>query len=98
MKRSRVTENIIQEIKTEMEELGVWKKQAPVWVQEYAERKIVSREDFAGWLQFVYLPNLVQEWNWEQGKTVALQAARFLGDDERKRKLLRLLIELDSLE
>jgi uncharacterized protein YqcC (DUF446 family) len=90
----------IDEITTEMKCMGLWKKQAPVWVQEYQRHDILTQHDFADWLQFVYLPNLFQ---WENqgagnGKNyIVPQAMRFFSADVKRGRLLQLLIELDSL-
>lgn len=88
----------IEEVKTEMKATGLWKKQVPAWVNEYAERSIATEEDFAGWLQFVYLPNTLQNEGYPQGKKfIVPQAMKFFGEDVKKGKLLQLLVELDSL-
>lgn len=87
----------IKEINDELKMAGLWKKQPPAWVNEYAERKIATEEDFAGWLQFVYLPNAVQQCSGSERKFIAPQAMKFFGEDVKKGKLLQLLIELDSL-
>ena len=88
----------IQEIILELQVHGLLKKQMPRWVMDFSNREIINEEDFAGWLQFVFLPNLKQ-----QGimagciKMIAPQAIKFFGNDVRKGKLLQLLVELDSL-
>lgn len=87
----------VKEINDELKMTGLWKKQPPAWVNEYAERNIATEEDFAGWLQFVYLPNAMQQYNRNEKKFIAPQAMKFFGEDVKKGKLLQLLIELDSL-
>lgn len=87
----------IKEISDELKRTGLWKKQPPAWVNEYVEKSIATEEDFAGWLQFVYLPNAVQQYNRSERKFIAPQAIKFFGEDVKKGKLLQLLIELDSL-
>jgi uncharacterized protein YqcC (DUF446 family) len=87
----------MDEIKAEMKKLGLWKKQAPRWVNDYAERSIATEEDFAGWLQFIYLPNRLNQPPFEEKKHIVPQAVRFFGEDVKKGQLLQLLVELDSL-
>jgi uncharacterized protein YqcC (DUF446 family) len=87
----------VKEITDELKRAGLWKKLLPAWVNEYAERSIATEEDFAGWLQFVYLPNAVQQYNRSEKKFIAPQAVKFFGEDVKKGKLLQLLIELDAI-
>jgi len=88
-------------IKNEMKETGLWKKQLPAWVNEYCGQSITTEQNFAEWLQFIYLPNILQPEN--RGSTgntenyIVPQAMKFFGEDMRKGKLLQLLVELDSL-
>lgn len=92
--------NKIKEVKEEMKRTGVWKQEAPAWVNEFDKRAIASVEDFSEWLQFVYLPNM-QQVESKSGNNpdnyIVPQAMRFFGEDMKKGKLLQLLIELDSL-
>jgi uncharacterized protein YqcC (DUF446 family) len=91
----------INEVRTEMKTTGIWNNHTPGWVNEFAKRNIATLEDFSEWLQFVYLPNRMQEA--ESNKAVlekiyiVPQAVKFFGNDVKKGKLLQLLIELDSL-
>jgi uncharacterized protein YqcC (DUF446 family) len=90
----------ITEIIREMQSHRLWKKSMPDWVTDFSNKTIISEEDFAGWLQFVLLPNLQQQNNLISDGVksyVAPQAMRFFGDDIKKGKLLQLLVELDSL-
>ncbi len=90
----------LNEIKDELKQCGLWKKQLPEWVNDYASRNIITEQDFAEWLQFVYIPNMVQQQNRSASNTekyIVPQAKKFFGDDIKKGKLLQLLIELDSL-
>ncbi len=91
----------IDQITEEMKQSGLWKKQAPAWVSEYDQRNIPTEGDFSEWLQFVYLPNLVQQAGKRdtglERKQIVLQAINFFGEDVKKGKLLQLLIELDAL-
>lgn len=90
----------VTELKTEMKSIGLWKKQVPYWVNEFTNSTIKTEQDFAEWLQFVYLPNMMQLENRSSmgvEKYIVPQAVKFFGDDVQKGKLLQLLIELDSL-
>ena len=91
----------INEVREEMKRTGIWKMQPPAWVKEFDKKNIATGEDFSEWLQFVYLPNRVQETGSRQQVIdkiyIVLQAAKFFGCDIKKGKLLQLLIELDSL-
>jgi uncharacterized protein YqcC (DUF446 family) len=93
--------NKVTAIKNEMKITGLWKKQLPVWVNEYNDQIITTEQDFAEWLQFIYLPNIIQPENRHSKITtqnyIVPQAMRFFGADIQKGKLLQLLIELDSL-
>jgi uncharacterized protein YqcC (DUF446 family) len=90
----------VAEIKAEMKQTGLWSRQIPAWVNEYAGEAITTEKGFAAWLQFIYLPNLLQkEHRVAAGpaKHIAPQAMQFFGEDVKKGQLLQLLIELDSL-
>lgn len=84
-----------------MRSAGLWKTKTPAWVKEFDKRTITNREDFSEWLQFVYLPNRVQETESRQPVPekiyIVPQAVKFFSNDIKKGKLLQLLIELDSL-
>ncbi len=91
----------IKEIVDEMKLIGAWKKEMPAWVRDFEKRQIDNSDDFSEWLQFVYLPNLLQTRQTviqaDGRKLIAPQAIRYFVDDLKKGKLLQLLIELDSL-
>ncbi len=95
-----ITEKI-NEVKDEMRRTHIWKKETPAWVKDFEKRAIANSGDFSEWLQFVYLPNRMQEAeNCERiiEKTyIAPQVKKFFRKDIQKGKLLQLLIELDSL-
>jgi uncharacterized protein YqcC (DUF446 family) len=96
---SAITDKVI-ELKTEMKRIGLWKKQVPYWVNEYVDQPIKTEQDFADWLQFVYLPNMMQLENKSSmgaEKYIVPQAVQFFSEDVQKGKLLQLLIELDGL-
>jgi uncharacterized protein YqcC (DUF446 family) len=90
----------VTELKIEMKRIGLWKKQVPNWVNEYSNQTIKTKQGFAEWLQFVYLPNMMQIENRSSmgaEKYIVPQAVQFFEADVQKGKLLQLLIELDSL-
>lgn len=89
----------VSEIIQELKKNGDWKKAPPAWVNNFGKLKITPEQDFAGWLQFVYLPNIQMDRTLIQAEAnyVAPQAIRYFGDDIKKGKLLELLIELDAI-
>ncbi len=95
-----ITEKI-NEVRDEMRKTGVWNKETPGWVNDYEKRTIDTGEDFSEWLQFVYLPNRMQEAESNRSvfekNYIVPQALKFFGSDMKKGKLLQLLIELDAL-
>src|SRR5215204_3759133 len=90
----------IKEVREELKHSGLVRKSMPEWVMDYEKKDISSHQDFADWLQFVYLPNILEQSKDPQTSFhrtyVALQAKKFFSEDVRKGKLLQLLIELDS--
>ncbi len=91
----------IREVRDEMKSNGLWSQPTPDWVKEYEKRTISTGEDFCEWLQFIYLPNRKLEpaarHEPDVKKYIAPQAIKFFSSDINKGRLLRLLIELDSL-
>ena len=91
----------IADILEEMKHSGLYKREFPTWVNEYEKVNIVTEHDFSEWLQFVYLPNLLQQAGQStrisQKKNIVPQVLEYYGDNVQKGKLLQLLIELDSL-
>ncbi len=88
------------ELEAEMKAAGLWQKDMPAWVHGYNDSPIDSKTDFAQWLQFVFIPNHLQKNNTipvAEKNHIVLHAIKYFGDDLRKGKLLRLIIELDSL-
>ena len=86
----------IDEIIAELKKNGLWKKSEPLWVNDYEANTKIVHNDFAEWLQFVYLPNCLQN-KGSSISSIVPQAIKYFGDDVRKGKLLQLLIELDAL-
>ncbi|MEO6541494.1 MAG: YqcC family protein [Ferruginibacter sp.] len=95
-----ITEKINQ-VKEEMKLSSLWKNETPEWVKEFEKRTINTGEDFIEWLQFVYLPNRMQEAENKQvvyeKNYIVTQVMNFFGNDIKKGRLLQLLIELDAL-
>jgi uncharacterized protein YqcC (DUF446 family) len=91
----------IRELKEELRRNGLWKLTRPDWVTDFEKKEISSHHDFTDWLQFVYIPNILEQPDVISAVTsksyVALQAKKFFSQDVQKGKLLQLLIELDSL-
>ena len=98
--KGSVTKKII-EVKEEMRKTDIWKNETPAWVMEFENRTINTGEDFIEWLQFVYLPNRMQEAENNQSANeknyIVPQVMNFFGSDIKKGRLLQLLIELDAL-
>lgn len=89
-----------EELEEELKSTGLWKNDMPDWVQGYDENNNISKADFAQWLQFVFIPNHLQKSNIisvAEKKLLVPHAIKFFGDDVKKGKLLKILIELDSL-
>jgi uncharacterized protein YqcC (DUF446 family) len=90
----------ITEVCQEMQRLAHWQHRAPRWVYQYGQSP-EKEVGFDEWLQFVYLPNLLQQAQHprvsDQSQSLAPQAIKFLGEEVQRGKLLQLLIELDSL-
>jgi uncharacterized protein YqcC (DUF446 family) len=97
MMATQPAEEKIKEIRTALKAAGLWKKQVPPWVTDYEKKIIANENDFAEWLQFIYLPNCTAVAVTEVKKYIVPQAVRFFGEDVKKGKLLQLLIELDAL-
>ena len=91
----------IKELADALKERGLWQDDEPEWVNVYEKNLPAGEKDFFSWLQFIYLPNLLLDENNKQfiGKKnyVAPQAVHFFRNKFTEEKLLRLLVELDSL-
>ena len=88
----------VQEVIKELKRTGLWKNEIPGWVCRF--EYLVGKDNdaaFTEWLQFIYLPNCELK-NESRKNDIAMQAARFLGSDPSKERLLQLLIELDALK
>lgn len=95
----KLTEKIA-EVCAELQRLAHWKREAPDWVYQYKQASELALA-FDEWLQFVYLPNLLQtvqsHKTVEREQNLAPQAVAFFGDEVKRGKMLQLLVELDSL-
>ncbi len=90
------TLNKVEEIIAELKQNSLWKRTEPGWVKSYEATVSVMHNDFAEWLQFVYLPNCMR-YPAVASPSIVPQAMKYFGSDIQKGKLLQLLIELDAL-
>lgn len=90
----------ISEVCDELKRISLWKTGIPDWVNNY-NKAVETEVDFCEWLQFIYLPNLLQQTQHHEiltrDQNLAPQAVKFFGDEMRRGKMLQLLVELDSL-
>ena len=97
---NKSTEKLI-EIQNELQKQTLWYSQVPNWVNQYPDKNLITETDFIHWLQFIFLPNKLNEAKKKPinlvNINIALQAKNFLGSNEKYQTLLNLLIELDSL-
>ena len=91
----------VVELKRELISRGLWCMQVPEWVICFDEKAIINITDYMQWLQYVFIPNHLQEEHFirptDHKKFIVTSARRFFGSDLTKGKLLQLLIEIDSL-
>ena len=83
-----------------MKKLKCWKKSVPQWVEQFNHHAQLEESDFFSWLQFVYLPNILTRDNTSGGMrmcSIADQCGKFLKPGPENRRLIQLLVELDSL-
>jgi uncharacterized protein YqcC (DUF446 family) len=88
------------ELEEELKALGLWQTNMPAWVNWYDEGGGVARSDFAQWLQYVFIPNHLHKNKIipaAEKKLLVPNAIKYFGDDVKKGKLLRILIEIDAL-
>lgn len=101
MSDGRELKEKLSELREELIRSGLWRKNMPEWVTDYEKKEIHSHHDFAEWLQFVYIPNFLEQSEipimLPSKKYVALQAKKFFSEDVQKGRLLQLLVEIDSL-
>ncbi len=93
--------NKLTAIQHELQQLKLWNVETPNWVNQYPEKDLITQTDFIHWLQFIFLPNKMNEIKNNSinlvNINIALQANKFLGTHEKYHALMNLLIELDSL-
>ena len=90
----------IEELEEELKNTGLWQKEMPVWVHGFDEATGSLPFNFAQWLQFVFVPNHLKSNKalpTAEKNLIVPHAIKYFGDDVRKGKLLRILIEIDSL-
>jgi uncharacterized protein YqcC (DUF446 family) len=90
----------IEELEEELKHNGLWQKDTPCWVEYYDNTLAYIDNDFAQWLQFVFIPNhLLYIKNETSTNKISLvpQAIKYFGIDVNKGKLLQILIEIDSM-
>lgn len=88
------------ELEEELKRTGLWQKDTPAWVQDYDASTGMTQTGFAQWLQFVFVPNNLQQQrpiHATERKFLVPQAKKHFSDDVQKGNLLRILIEIDSL-
>ena len=80
-------------IKEAMQQAGVWSNETPDWIKYYKEGPIVN---IWQWLQFIHLP-LRTSGIIEQPHYLAPQLRNYMDADLLHKKILQLVIELDSI-
>ena len=101
MRTTNDTTDKLIRIQDELQKLKLWNAETPNWVSQFPEKDLITQTDFIHWLQFIFLPNKMNEI--KKGAislvntNIALQANKFLGSHEKYQRLINLLIELDSL-
>lgn len=80
-------------IKEAMQQAGVWSNETPDWIRYYNEGPI---ENIWQWLQFIHLP-LRSSGIIDQPHYLAPQLGNYMNSDPLQRKILQLVIELDSI-
>ncbi|MEO9011974.1 MAG: YqcC family protein [Ginsengibacter sp.] len=99
MRENGKIDDLILQLKAELERLGLWQQAIPSWVNSFDEKHLFQ-SDFAQWLQFVFVPNRLQAGHKiTKGPHLLLvpQAMKFFGTELQKGKLLEILIEIDGL-
>jgi uncharacterized protein YqcC (DUF446 family) len=92
--------SLAADLENAMRAEDLWLNQLPGWVQGFQTGNAVLQTDFAQWLQFVFIPNHLhsnRQVPQAEKNLIVPQAMKFFGNDVRKGKLLRILIEIDAL-
>ncbi len=90
----------IKELETELKNNNLWQKDIPSWVDQYDNTLAYIDNDFAQWLQFVFIPNhlhYVKSADAANKISLVPQAIKYFDNDVKKGKLLQILIEIDSM-
>ena len=91
----------INELEQEMKNSGLWLKEIPNWVNYFEGKLFVDGKDFAQWLQYVFIPNHKKKIEHLptiiDKKLIVPQVMKYFGSDIVNGKLLKILIEIDSL-
>ena len=88
------------ELEAELKRTGLWQTNTPTWVHWYCEGSSFSQNNFAQWLQFVFIPNHLHKNKMmpaAEKNLIVPHAIKYFGDDVQKGKLLQILIEIDAL-
>jgi len=83
----------IELIKDAMQEAGVWSKETPDWTKHYQDG---HEFDIWQWLQFIHLPLRISGVI-EHADYLAPQLRSYMHADPSHKKILQLVIELDSI-
>jgi uncharacterized protein YqcC (DUF446 family) len=90
----------IEELEAELRNNNLWQKDIPSWVDEYDNTFAYMNNDFAQWLQFVFIPNhlyYIKSGNSTNRISLVPQAMKHFDNDIKKGKLLQVLIEIDAM-
>ena len=88
------------ELENALKAEDLWLNHMPAWVLDFENGYNRVQTDFAQWLQFVFIPNHLKnnrQVTLVEKNLIVPQAMKYFGDDVRKGKLLRILIEIDAL-
>lgn len=80
-------------IKEAMQQAGVWSQETPDWIRNYNEGPIVN---IWQWLQFIHLP-MRSAGIIDQPNYLAPQLKSYMNGDPLQRRIMQLVIELDSI-
>ncbi|MEP6675646.1 MAG: YqcC family protein [Ferruginibacter sp.] len=88
------------ELEAALRAASMWQKEIPAWVHGFEGSSGMPAIDFAQWLQFVFIPNHLQQNSAipvAGKKLIVPHAVKYFGDDVKKEKILQLLIEIDAM-
>ncbi len=85
----------------ELRKHGLWKADAPRWVECYSDKTASITPDFMEWLQFVYLPNMfllrATTNLLTDGNYIMLKAREYVKQNSLPESVVRLMVELDNI-